>query len=84
MERLFRGHRGHFLTESALTTKLLRDFLIHDVQTEVTKENNAEECEILEVEVTENDELGNNEIYPEFVKDVERVNEMFGIRINKT
>ena len=66
-----RALRGHFLTESALTTKLLRDFLLHDVvQTKVTKENNAEECEILEVEVTEKDELGNNEIYPEFVKDM--------------
>ena len=65
-----RALRGHFLTESALTTKLLRDFLLHDdVQTEVTKENNAEKCEILEVEVTEKDELVNSEIYPEFVKD---------------
>ena len=36
----------------------------------MTKENNAEECEILEVEVTEKDELGNSEIYPEFVKDM--------------
>ena len=66
-----RALRGHFLTESALTTKLLRDFLLHDVvQTEVTKENNAEDCEILEVEVTEKHELGNSEIYPEFFKDM--------------
>ena len=36
----------------------------------MTKDDNAKECEIVEVEVTETDELEDDEMYPEFVKDM--------------